>query len=78
VRDRCVEKGAPISRANVNFALIGIRNSGYSIKPEKETAEALSKAFTRRIMSLCSSVQFELKVSEIKLIKKWISGGTKD
>jgi hypothetical protein len=74
VRDRCVEKGAPISRANVNFILINLRNAGYSIQSKKETAESLSEAFTRSTMNLCHSVQFTLKVSEVKLIKNWLSG----
>jgi hypothetical protein len=74
VRDRCVEKGAPISRANVYFILLNLRNAGYAIQSKKETAESLSEAFTRRTLDLCLSVQFALKLSEGKLVKKWLSG----
>jgi hypothetical protein len=77
VRDRCVEKGAPISRANVNFILIGLMNWGYRIKPKEENAETLREAFTLRTISVCRSVQLELDAAEVEMVKKWIAGSEK-
>jgi hypothetical protein len=78
VRDRCVEKGAPISRANVDFILIGLMNLGYRIKSEEESAESLSEAFARRTIDVCRSVQLELIKPEVEMVKEWIGNRTRD
>jgi hypothetical protein len=74
VRDRCVEKEAPISRANVNTVLAGLRNSDCLRQSKNETPEELSKAFAKRVIRLCRSVQFVMKMSELKLVWAWITG----
>jgi len=74
VRDRCVEKGAPVSRANVNDILIGLRNAGPrltrgSVKPEK-----LAQIIHDRVLSLCKIAQLELKPEEARRVAEWITG----
>jgi hypothetical protein len=74
VRDRCVEKEASISRANVGAVLSGLRNSGCLKRSKRETPEELSKAFAKHVIRLCRSVQFVLGLSEMRDAWAWITG----
>ena len=74
VSNRCVEKGAPISKEHVAFVISGLKSSNYPYDRARENAEKLSEAFRNRTISLCRSVQFVLKESELELVEKWIAG----
>ena len=54
VRDRCVERGAPISRSQVNFILQGYKNSERSLDQKFESAENLAEIMVRWVLGLCA------------------------
>jgi uncharacterized LabA/DUF88 family protein len=73
VRDRCVEKGAPIARSDVNFALRGISYTGYRFgEKEQEKPEELGEALFNNILNLCATAQMNLNDTELSLIREWI------
>lgn len=73
VRDRCVEKGAPIARSDVNFALRGISSTGYRFgENEQEKPELLGEALVNNIENLCATAQMNLSETESSQIHEWI------
>lgn len=74
VRDRCVEKGAPVSRANTNSILISLNNSGNYLKQKAVEPEKLAKIVFGHILKLCKLAQLELKDEEKGLAAQWITG----
>ena len=75
VSNRCIEKGAPVSKEHVVFVIGNLKSSNYPYERGQESAEKMSRAFAKLVIRLCRSVQFVLKMSEIKLVWKWITGG---
>jgi len=73
VRDRCVEKGAPIARAHVNFVLMGLQYSGYRFEPGEETAGRIAEAFSRNVLTLCRTAQLMLEPQDEQLLQTWFS-----
>lgn len=82
VRDRCVEKGAPVARAHVNFVLHGIRLAGHVYSQEGgEDALTLGKTLVDNITNLCRTAQLDLNEEEHGRVRQWITGfisGTPD
>ncbi|MBN1319056.1 MAG: NYN domain-containing protein [Anaerolineales bacterium] len=79
VRDRCVEKGAPIARSHVNFVLIGIGYTGYRFGRETpETPKKLGDALVQNTLNLCQAAQLELCEEEIDQIRYWLSGALQE
>jgi hypothetical protein len=75
VRDRCVEKGAPISRAHVNFILVGIGFTGYRFGENiPETARNLGDVLLQNIFNLCRTAQLNLTEAEMEQMQRWIIG----
>jgi hypothetical protein len=76
VRDRCVEKGIPLARSQVNFILTGVYYSGYQLGKEipVDTAKLAAKLIENTI-ALCRNAQFQLSEVDIKLIQTWITPG---
>lgn len=75
VRDRCVEKGAPVARSHVNFVLIGIYSTGYRLGADGlETAEKLGLTLVADVLNLCRTAQLELSEQEVSQVKEWIMG----
>lgn len=74
VRDRCVEKGAPIARAHVNFVLVGLQYSGYHFEQGAESAERIAAAFARNVLTLCHTAQLVLEPQQEQMILDWVSG----
>ncbi len=75
VRDRCVERGASIARATVNFVLIGIYYSGYRFGHEApEDPAELAAAFVQNTINLCGTAQLELTDDDLALLHRWIAG----
>lgn len=78
VRDRCVEKGAPVSRSIVNFVLVGINNAGHTLgRSEKQEPVKLAEALVKNILALCQNAQFNLTEEETDQVRQWIMGGLK-
>ena len=76
VRDRCVEHGAPVGRAHVNFILIGIGYGGHRLGEElPEDPHALAQALIQNTLNLCGTAQLNLSENEIAQIRQWIAGG---
>lgn len=77
VRDRCIERGAPIARSHVNFVLTGLSYVGHRIggtgKPEEP--QELARLMVKNAINLCESAQFELNLEERDLIQKWLVDG---
>jgi hypothetical protein len=74
VRDRCVERGAPISRTHVNFALIGIGYAGHRLGQNTEEAEVLGNFLIKNAIDLCRRAQYELNNEERELLNEWVLG----
>ncbi|SKA72493.1 NYN domain-containing protein [Paucidesulfovibrio gracilis DSM 16080] len=75
VRDRCRAKGLPVSRAQVNFVLIGIGHQGYRYgRTEEENPLDIGKAFANNVNFLCKSSQYNLEGADLKNFLDWIVG----
>jgi hypothetical protein len=73
VRDRCVEKGAPVARSHVNFALIGISYAGHRFgRKGGENPRELGERLVTNILNLCNSNQLPISKDEAAKVKKWI------
>jgi hypothetical protein len=75
VRDRCIEDGAPIARASVNFILRGITFGGHRFgQNSPEDPLSLGKCFFKNVQSLCDSAGLPLNESEAAVLSEWILG----
>lgn len=73
LRDRCVERGAPIARSHVNFVLAGIQYGGHKWGSETaEHADKLGEAFARHVIYLCRNAQFNLSDKDEDQIREWV------
>lgn len=72
VRDRCVEKSAPVARSHVNFVLIGIGYTGYRFGKDVENPRRLGEALVQNIINLCRTAQLDLTDAEQDLVRSWI------
>lgn len=76
VRDRCIEKGAPIARSHVNFVLAGLSYVGYSLEAGKaDMPVELGEKIVTNTINLCRAAQFELDEGEQKLLRTWLLSG---
>jgi NYN domain len=79
VRDRCIEEGATIARASVNFILRGITFGGHRFGQNGgDDAETLGKCFYRNVLGLCESAGLELDEQEREKLAHWILGGLRE
>lgn len=74
VRDRCVERGAPVARAHVNFVVIGIHYAGHTLGKEDITEDPalLAEFLYTNTLNLCQSVQLALSDEEKALVRAWL------
>lgn len=76
VRDRCIEEGATIARASVNFILRGITFGGHRFGQNGgDDPLTLAKCFHRNVLSLCDSAGLLLEEQERDRVFDWIVGG---
>lgn len=76
VRDRCIEEGAAIARASVNFILRGITFGGHRFGQNGgDEPLTLAKCFHRNVIGLCDSAGLQLDEQERQKIFDWIVGG---
>ena len=79
VRDRCIEEGATIARASVNFILRGITFGGHRFGQNGgDDAETLGRCFCRNVLGLCESAGLELDEQERAKLAEWILGGLQE
>jgi len=77
VRDRCVERGAPVARSHVNFIVLGLGFAGHRLgEPNiQEAPEVLADFLLKNTYNLCQAAQLELTEKERRLLSKWIVAG---
>ncbi|HEX2641974.1 MAG TPA: NYN domain-containing protein [Thermoanaerobaculia bacterium] len=75
VRDRCIEEGASIARASVNFILRGITFAGHRFGQNgPDDPLALGSCFFRNVVGLCESAGLPLGPEERDILAAWILG----
>jgi hypothetical protein len=75
VRDRCIEEGATIARASVNFILRGITFGGHRFGHNGgDKAMTLALSFFKNVLGLCDSAGLTLTDEERELLDAWILG----
>lgn len=75
VRDRCIEEGASIARASVNFILRGITFAGHRFgQSGPDDPLALGSCFFRNVLGLCESAGLPLGPEERDILAAWILG----
>jgi NYN domain len=75
VRDRCIEEGATIARASVNFILRGITFGGHRFGQNGgDDPLTLGRCFYRNVLGLCDSAGLQLTEEEHERISEWILG----
>lgn len=73
VRDRCIEKGAPIARSHVDFVLTGLNYVGHNFgAAEPQSAMVIGDMMRKNTINLCRAAQFELSEEEDKLVEEWL------
>jgi hypothetical protein len=78
VRDRCIEEGASIARASVNFILRGITFAGHRFGQNgPDEPMALGSCFFRNVLGLCESAGLPLGPEERDILASWILGELK-
>jgi len=79
VRDRCIEEGATIARASVNFILRGITFGGHRFAQNGgDDPASLGRCFYRNVLSLCESAGLLLDPTERDRLAEWILGSLRD
>ena len=74
VRDRCIEEGATIARASVNFILRGITFGSHRFGQSGDDSLTLAQAFFRNVLGLCDSAGLPLTDDERDILGQWIQG----
>ncbi|HET9228305.1 MAG TPA: NYN domain-containing protein [Thermoanaerobaculia bacterium] len=74
VRDRCIEEGATVARASVNFILRGITFGSHRFGQNGDDALTLALAFYRNVLGLCDSAGLALEEEERGILDEWIQG----
>ncbi len=78
VRDRCVERGAPIARSHINFVLIGLSYAGHRFDSKQEQRpEQMGEILLANTLNLCHAAQMNLSEAEAQQIRHWITGALK-
>ena len=73
VRDRCIEEGATVARASVNFILRGITFGGHRFGQNGgDHAATLAQSFFRNVLALCDSAGLTLEDEERDMLGEWI------
>jgi hypothetical protein len=75
VRDRCIEEGATVARASVNFILRGITFGGHRFGQNGgDDALTLGQSFFKNVLGLCDSAGLTLTPEERDILGEWILG----
>jgi hypothetical protein len=75
VRDRCIEEGATVARASVNFILRGITFGGHRFGQNGEDdGMTIAQSFFKNVLGLCDSAGLTLTPDEREILGAWILG----
>jgi NYN domain len=76
VRDKCLERGHPLSRASVAFVLRGVIFAGHRLSesPEYIDPAALADAFRQNVENRCRTTCFELEGADA-MLRRWLMNG---
>ena len=75
VRDRCIEEGATVARASVNFILRGITFGGHRFgQNEGDDGVTIAQSFFKNVLGLCDSAGLTLTPEEREILGEWILG----
>jgi len=75
VRDLCIEEGATVARASVNFILRGITFGGHRFGQNGEdNAVTIAQSFFKNVLGLCDSAGLTLTQDELDILGEWILG----
>jgi hypothetical protein len=75
VRDRCIEEGATVARASVNFILRGITFGGHRFgQNEGDDGLTIAQSFFKNVLGLCDSAGLTLTPEEQEILGEWILG----
>ncbi|RME83549.1 MAG: NYN domain-containing protein [Caldilineae bacterium] len=74
VRDRCIEQGETISRANVSFVLKGMTYAKHRFS-KRDTPRSLARVYRNSVLARCQDAELELTSEEKKLLDAWLMGG---
>jgi hypothetical protein len=77
VRDRVIEQGEAISRANINNVLKGIAYAKHRFS-KRDTPQSLARTYRSYVLSRCDDAELELSREEKRLLREWIEGGLRD
>jgi hypothetical protein len=73
VRDRCIEEGATVARASVNFILRGITFGGHRFGQNGgDDGVTLAQSFFKNVLGLCDSAGLTLTPEERDILGEWI------
>jgi hypothetical protein len=77
VRDRVIEWGEAISRANINNVLKGVAYAKHRFS-KRDTPQSLARVYRSYLLSRCEDAELELSREEKRLLREWIEGGLRD
>ncbi len=77
VRDRVIEQGEAISRANINNVLKGVAYAKHRFS-KRDTPQSLARVYRSYLLSRCEDAELELSREEKRLLREWIEGGLRD
>ena len=74
VRDRCRARDAQVSRATINFILLGLVYARTDLRGAKLSAEELGRAWSRNVVALAENARMELDDADRSKLDSWILG----
>ena len=77
IRDRVIEWGEAISRANINNVLKGVAYAKHRFS-KRDTPQSLARVYRSYLLSRCEDAELELSREEKRLLREWIEGGLRD
>ncbi len=77
VRDRVIERGETISRANINNVLKGVAYAKHRFS-KRDTPQSLARVYRSYLLSRCEDAELELSREDKRLLREWIEGGLRD
>lgn len=76
VRDRCRDRGEPVSRADITFIIRGIVLRGHRFDEQSNTATVLAQQFCNNVRSMCLREQISLDTATETAIRYWLQNGS--
>ena len=77
VRDRVIEQGETISRANINNVLKGVAYAKHRFS-KRDTPQSLARVYRSYLLTRCDDAELELSREDKRLLREWIEGGLRE